>query len=127
MPQQQRPQSTSKIDKMVQQVKDVLPQVPISVIRKDICMLSIEDLIEIRNPYIYLMFKKFVDILVIVTHKFEFLRADSDTMSFFILVNNVGKGCRAYNKAPTKEKLREWGSLRREGDKIKLVDVRFKR
>jgi len=36
VPQQQRPQSTSKIDKMVQQVKDVLPQVPISVIRKDI-------------------------------------------------------------------------------------------
>ena len=41
---QQRPPSTSKSDRMVQQVKDVLPQVPISVIRKDICMLSIEDL-----------------------------------------------------------------------------------
>ena len=38
-----------------------------------------------------------------------------------------GKGRRAYNKAPTKEKLRKWGSLSREGDKIKLVDVRFKR
>ena len=38
-----------------------------------------------------------------------------------------GKGRRAYNKAPKKEKLRKWGSLRsREGDKIKLVDVRFK-
>ena len=41
---QQRPPSTSKSDRMVQQVKDVLPQVPISVIRKDICMLSIDDL-----------------------------------------------------------------------------------
>ena len=38
-----------------------------------------------------------------------------------------GKGCRAYNNAPTKEKLREWGSLSREGGKIKFVDVRLKR
>jgi len=38
-----------------------------------------------------------------------------------------GKGHRAYNKASTKEKLRKWGSLSREGDKIKFVDVRFKR
>ena len=38
-----------------------------------------------------------------------------------------GKGRRAYNNAPTKEKLREWGSLCREGDKVKFVDVRFKR
>ena len=35
-----------------------------------------------------------------------------------------GKGRRAYNKAPTKEKLREWGSLSIEGDKSKFVDVR---
>ena len=28
----------------------------------------------------------------------------------------------AYNKAPTKKKLRKWGSLSREGDKIKFVD-----
>ena len=38
-----------------------------------------------------------------------------------------GKGRRAYNKAPTKEKLRKWGNLSRKGDKIKFVDVRFKR
>ena len=38
-----------------------------------------------------------------------------------------GKGRRAYNKAQTKGKLRKWGSLSREGDKIKFVDVRFKR
>jgi len=38
-----------------------------------------------------------------------------------------GKGRRAYNKAPTKEKLRKWGSLSREGDKIKFVDGRLKR
>jgi len=38
-----------------------------------------------------------------------------------------GKGCKAYNKAPTKEKLRKWGSLSREGDKIKFVDIRFER
>jgi len=38
-----------------------------------------------------------------------------------------GEGRRAYDKAPTKEKLREWGSLSREGVKIKFVDVRFKR
>ena len=38
-----------------------------------------------------------------------------------------GKGRRAYNHAPTKEKLREWGSLSRKGDKIKFVDVRFRR
>jgi len=37
-----------------------------------------------------------------------------------------GKGRRAYNKAPTKEKLRKLGSLSREGDKIRFVDVRFK-
>ena len=37
------------------------------------------------------------------------------------------KGRKAYNKAPTKEKLRKWGSLSREGDKIKFIDVRFKR
>jgi len=37
-----------------------------------------------------------------------------------------GKGHRAYNKAPTKEQLREWESLSREGDKIKFVDVKFK-
>ena len=29
--------------------------------------------------------------------------------------------------APTKEKLRKWGRLSRKGDKIKFVDVRFKR
>ena len=33
----------------------------------------------------------------------------------------------AYNKAPTKEKLRKWGRLIRKGDKIKFVDVSFKR
>ena len=33
----------------------------------------------------------------------------------------------AYNKAPTKEKLRKLGRLCRKGDKIKFVDVRFKR
>ena len=33
----------------------------------------------------------------------------------------------AYNKAQTKEKLRKWGRLSRKGDKIKFVDVRFKR
>jgi len=38
-----------------------------------------------------------------------------------------GKGRRAYNTAPTKEKLRKWESLSREGDKIQFVDVRFKR
>jgi len=39
-----------------------------------------------------------------------------------------GKGLRAYDKAPTKEKLRKWGgSIRRKGDKTKFVDVRFKR
>ena len=32
----------------------------------------------------------------------------------------------AYNKAPTKEELRKWGSLSRKGDKIKFVDIRFK-
>ena len=37
------------------------------------------------------------------------------------------KGRRAYKNARTKEKLRKWGSLSREGDKIKVVDVRFKR
>ena len=45
----------------------------------------------------------------------------------FLLLSNVGKGRRVYNKAPTKEKLTKWGSLSREGDKIKFVDVRFKR
>ena len=39
----------------------------------------------------------------------------------------MGKKGRAYNKALTKETLREWGSLIREGDEIKFVDVRFKR
>ena len=38
-----------------------------------------------------------------------------------------GKGSMTYNKALTKEKLREWGSLSREGVKIKFVDIRFKR
>ena len=38
-----------------------------------------------------------------------------------------GKGRGAYNKALTKEKLRKWGCLSREGDKIKFADVRFKR
>ena len=38
-----------------------------------------------------------------------------------------GKGHRAYNNAPTKEKLREWGSLSREGDKIKFVNFRVVR
>ena len=33
----------------------------------------------------------------------------------------------AYNIAPTKEELREWGKLSRKGDKIKLVDIRFKK
>ena len=33
----------------------------------------------------------------------------------------------AYNKAPAKEKLRKWGRLSIKGDKIKFVDVRFKR
>ena len=33
----------------------------------------------------------------------------------------------AYNRAPTKEKLIEWGRLNRKGDKIKFIDVRFKR
>ena len=37
------------------------------------------------------------------------------------------KGRRTYKNSPTKEKLREWGSLSREGDKMKFVDVRFKR
>ena len=37
-----------------------------------------------------------------------------------------GKSRRAYNKAQTKEKLRKWRRLSREGDKIKFVDVRFK-
>ena len=32
----------------------------------------------------------------------------------------------AYNKAPTKEKLRKWGRLNRNGDKVKFVNVRFK-
>ena len=32
-----------------------------------------------------------------------------------------------YDKAPTKEKLRKWGRLSRRGDKIKFVDVRYKR
>ena len=36
-----------------------------------------------------------------------------------------GNGRRAYNKAPTKEELRKWGSLSREGDKSKFVDVRM--
>ena len=35
-----------------------------------------------------------------------------------------GKGRWAYNKAPTNEKLRELGSLSREGDKNEFVDVR---
>ena len=38
-----------------------------------------------------------------------------------------GKGGMAYNKAPTKEKLRKWGRLSKKGDKIKFVDARFKR
>ena len=38
-----------------------------------------------------------------------------------------GKGRKAYSKAPTKEIPRKWQSLSREGDKIKFVDVRFKR
>ena len=38
-----------------------------------------------------------------------------------------GKGRRAYNKAPTKEKLRKWGSLSRDGEKLKFVDFRCKR
>ena len=38
-----------------------------------------------------------------------------------------GEGRMAYNKAPTKEKLRKWGRLSSKGDKIKFVDVRFKR
>ena len=33
----------------------------------------------------------------------------------------------AYNKAPTKEELRKWGRLSRKGDKIKFVDIIFKR
>ena len=33
----------------------------------------------------------------------------------------------AYNKAPTKEELRKWGRLSRKEDKIKFVDIRFKR
>ena len=33
----------------------------------------------------------------------------------------------AYNRALTKEKLRKWGRLSRKGDKVKFVDVRFKR
>ena len=33
----------------------------------------------------------------------------------------------AYSKALTKEKLRKWERLSRKGDKIKSVDVRFKR
>ena len=33
----------------------------------------------------------------------------------------------AYNKAPTKEELRKWGRwFSRKGDKIKIVDIRFK-
>ena len=32
----------------------------------------------------------------------------------------------AYNKAPTKEELRKWGRFSRKGDKIKLVEIRFK-
>ena len=31
-----------------------------------------------------------------------------------------------YNKALTKEELRQWGRLSRKGDKIKFVDIRFK-
>jgi len=38
-----------------------------------------------------------------------------------------GKGRRAYKNAPTKEKLRKCGSVAREGDKIKFVDIKFKR
>ena len=33
----------------------------------------------------------------------------------------------AYNKAQTKEELRKWERLSRKGDKIKFVDIRFKR
>ena len=34
----------------------------------------------------------------------------------------------AYNKAPKKEELRKWGRLSsKEGDKIKFVDIKFKR
>ena len=40
----------------------------------------------------------------------------------------VGNGGATYNKAPTKEKLRKnGGRSSRNGDKIKFVDVRFKR
>ena len=39
-----------------------------------------------------------------------------------------GKGHRTYNKAPTKEKTEKMrGSLSKKGDRIKFVDVRFKR
>ena len=33
----------------------------------------------------------------------------------------------AYDKAPTKEELRKWGRLSRKEDKIKFVDIIFKR
>ena len=45
---------------------------------------------------------------------------------FLVLVMS-GKGRMAYSRALTKEKLRKWGRLSRKGDKIKFVDVRFKR
>ena len=38
-----------------------------------------------------------------------------------------GKGRMAYNKAPTKEEVRKWGSLSRKGDKIKFADVRIRK
>ena len=37
------------------------------------------------------------------------------------------KGHRAYHKAQTKEKLRKWVRVTREGDKIKFIDVGIKR
>ena len=44
--------------------------------------------------------------------------------SFFVfVVRNVREGHMAYNTALTKKKLRKWGM----GDKIKFVDVNFKR
>ena len=47
-------------------------------------------------------------------------------MGNFFLYIMSGKGHMTYNKIPTKEELRKWGRLSREGDKIKLVDIRFK-
>ena len=59
--------------------------------------------------------------------RFPFTVLVASSCPIFLKYVMSGKCRMAYNKAPTKQKLRKWGRFSRKGDKIKFVDVRFKR